>query len=152
MSLPYHARRSTSYTSIVGTLTIWRHAFAVTGQPVIGPLDAEVRLPARCSSALLLDWAAYGATAGAYRERQTRLERVLDLPVSVQAIETGVQEAAVEVAAFAAEPVAVPTSEPPGRLLVVQADRKGVPMVPRRSASAPPVLVPVDLHVLAPAA
>jgi hypothetical protein len=137
VSLPYHDRRSISYTSIFGKLTIWRHAFTVTGQPVICPLDAELSLPARCYSDLLLEWAAYGATAGAYRESQTMLERLLELPVSVQAIETGVQEAAADVAAFVTEPVAAPTSEPPGRLLVVQADGKGVPMVPAETGATP---------------
>ena len=137
VSLPYHDRRSIGYTSIFGKLTIWRHAFTVTGQPVICPLDAELSLPERCYSDLLLEWATYGATAGAYRESQTMLERLLELPVSVQAIETGVQEAATDVAAFAAQAVAATATEPPGRLLVAQADGKGVPMVPAETGAPP---------------
>jgi hypothetical protein len=136
-SLPYHDRRSVSYMSIFGKLTIWRHAFTVPGQPVICPLDAELSLPARCYSDLLQEWAAYGATAGAYRESQEMLARLLELPVSVQAIETGVQEAAVDVAAFATQPVSAATTEPPGRLLVAQADGKRVPMVPAETGATP---------------
>lgn len=135
--LPYHDRRSVNYTSIFGKVTIWRHAFTVTGQPVICPLDAELSLPERCYSDLLQEWATYGATAGAYRESQTMLGRLLELPVSVQAIETGVQEAAVDVAAFATQPVSAAPTEPPGRLLVVQADGKGVPMVPAETGATP---------------
>jgi hypothetical protein len=135
--LPYHDRRSTSYVSIFGKLTIWRHAFALTGQSVVCPLDAELSLPARCYSDLLQEWAAYGATAGAYRESQTLLERLLGLEVSVQALETGLQEAATDVAEFASQPVTVTATEPPGRLLVVQADGKGVPMVPAETGAPP---------------
>jgi hypothetical protein len=135
--VPYHDRRSTNYTSIFGKLTIWRHAFAMTGQPVVCPLDAELSLPERCYSDLLQEWAAYGATAGAYRESQTMLERLLELPLSVQAIETGVQEAATDVAEFATQSVVATAIEPPGRLLVVQVDGKAVPMVPAETGATP---------------
>jgi hypothetical protein len=127
--LRYHDRRSTGYLSIFGKLRIWRHAFTAPGQPVVCPLDGELSLPERCYSDVLREWATYGATDGAYRASQTVLERVLGLPLSVQAIETAVQEDAEDVAAFLTEPPAA-SAEQPGRLLVVQADGKGVPLVP----------------------
>ena len=132
--LRYHDRRSIGYLSIVGTLRIWRHAFTAPGQPVVCPLDAALGLPERCYSDVLREWATYGATDGAYRESQTVLERVLGLRLSVQAIETAVQEDAADVAAFLTEPPAAGPA-PAGSLLVVQADGKGVPMVPAETGA-----------------
>lgn len=132
--LRYHDRRSIGYLSIFGKLRVWRHAFTAPGQAVVCPLDAELGLPERCYSDVLREWATYGATDGAYRASQTVLERVLGLTLSVQAIETAVQEDAVDVAAFLAEPPAA-SPEPAGRLLVVQADGKGVPMVPAETGA-----------------
>jgi hypothetical protein len=136
VQLRYHDRRSIGYLSIFGKLRIVRHAFTAPGQPVVCPLDAALSLPARCYSDVLREWATYGATDGAYRASQTMLERVLGLTLSVQAIETAVQEDAEDVAAFLAEPPAA-GPEPPGRLLVVQADGKGVPMVPGETGVPP---------------
>jgi hypothetical protein len=124
--LRYHDRRSIGYLSIFGKLRVWRHAFTAPGQPVVCPLDAAVSLPERCYSDVLREWASYGATDGAYRASQAVLERVLGLTVSVQAIETAVQEDAADVAAFLTEQPSASLA-PPGRLLVVQADGKGVP-------------------------
>lgn len=132
--LRYHDRRSTGYLSIFGKLRIWRHAFTTPGQPVICPLDAELGLPERCYSDVLREWATYGATDGAYRASQAVLERVLGLTLSIQAIETAVAEDAADVAAFLTEPPAA-QEEPPGRLLVVQADGKGVPLVPAQTGA-----------------
>jgi len=134
IELRYHDRRSIGYLSIFGKLRIWRHAFTAPGQPVVCPLDAALSLPERCYSDVLREWATYGATEGAYRESQTVLERVLGLTLSVQAIETAVQEDAADVAAFLTEPPAA-RQEPPGSLLVVQADGKGVPLVPAETGA-----------------
>jgi hypothetical protein len=132
--LRYHDRRRTSYVSIFGKLAVWRHAFTAPGQPVVCPFDAALSLPERCYSDVLREWATSGATDGAYRASQTVLERVLGLTVSVQAIETAVAEDAEDVAAFLTEPPAA-RQEPPGRLLVVQADGKGVPLVPAETGA-----------------
>jgi hypothetical protein len=132
--LRYHDRRRTSYFSIFGKLAVWRHAFTAPGQPVVCPLDAALSLPERCYSDVLREWATYGAADGAYRESQTLLERVLGLRLSVQAIETAMAEDAADVAAFLAKPPAADPSAP-GSLLVVQADGKGVPMVPAETGA-----------------
>lgn len=133
--LRYHDRRSIGYLSIFGKLRIWRHAFTAPGQPVVCPLDAALSLPERCYSDVLREWATYGAADGAYRESQTILERVLGVRLSVQAIETAVAEDAIDVAAFLVEPPAA-TPEASGSLLVVQADGKGVPMVPAETGAS----------------
>ena len=66
------------------------------------------------------------------------LGRILGVPLSRQAIETGVADAGGDVAAFDEQPVEPSTLPTVGAILVVQADGKGVAMVPT-SAVAPPV-------------
>jgi hypothetical protein len=90
-------------------------------------LDAELGLPSRCYSDLLRDWAEYCATDEAYDESIRVLERILGLVISKLALETTVQEDAVDVDAFY-EQKPVPLSGDEGSILVVQADGKGVPM------------------------
>jgi hypothetical protein len=126
--LAYHDRRPTTYYSVFGKLVFSRHAFAAPGQPVVCPLDAALGLPARCYSDLLREWAAFGSADAAYRETQTLLGRILGLPLSVQALETGMREDAVDVAAFYARPPDPPPAEA-ATILVAQADGKGVPLV-----------------------
>jgi hypothetical protein len=135
--LRYHDRRPVSYYSVFGKLVFARHAFAAPGQPVVCPLDAELGLPARCYSDLLREWAAYGATDGSYREAQALLGRILGLPLSLQALETGAGEAAADVAAFYAQPLDPARPAPLGTLLVAQADGKGVPIRRARGAAPP---------------
>ncbi|MDQ5851092.1 MAG: ISKra4 family transposase [Chloroflexota bacterium] len=125
--LTYHDCRPITYYSIFGKVRFARHYFAAPGHPGCCPLDAALSLPERCYSDLLREWAAFGATDESYRESQTGLERILGCQLSLQAIETGVQEDAVEVTAFYAQPPDPSTPVPLGPILVVQADGKGVP-------------------------
>ena len=136
--LTYHDQRPTTDDAVFGKVRVWRHYFTTRGQAGRCPLDAELSLPARGDSDLLGEWAAYGATDEAYRESQTGLERILGLPLSLQALDTGVAEAGQDVANFSAQP-AEPTALPAvGTILVVQADGKGVPMV-QPPTQRPPV-------------
>ncbi|MGH8057344.1 MAG: ISKra4 family transposase [Candidatus Entotheonellia bacterium] len=137
--LAYHDQRPTTYYSVVGKVRFWRHYFTAPGQTGICPLDAALSLPARCYSDLLREWAAYGTTDESYRESQTVLERILGLSLSVQALETCVADDAGDVTAFYNQPAAPTTPPTVGTILVVQADGKGVPMVPPQPATeAPP--------------
>jgi hypothetical protein len=61
------------------------------------------------------------------------LKRILGLSLSKQALETAVEEDAVDVEAFYEQKVAPPV-ETEGSILVIQADGKGVPMVRAESA------------------
>ncbi len=124
----YHDRRPTTYYSIFGKVRFDRHYFTAPGQAGVCPLDAALSLPERCYSALLREWAAFGATDESYRESQTGLERILGRALSLQALETGVAEDAVDVTAFYAQPPEPTAPAQLGTILVVQADGKGVPM------------------------
>ena len=159
--LAYHDRRRTTYYSVFGKLAFHRPAYTAPGQPVLCPLDAALGLPARCYSDLLREWMAYGTTDEAYRETETLLARILGLPLSVQALETTVAEAAADVAAFYDRPPDPAAPASAGPLLVAQADGKGVPLVPaqpvprpaRRGRGRPPAskeAVATALYSLAP--
>lgn len=132
-----HDRRERTYFSIFGKVPVERHAFLAAAQPVCCPLDAELSLPERCYSDLLQEWMAYGATEAAYRETAPVLERVLGLRLSVQALETAVAEAACDVAAFYEQPPDPTACAEADAVLVIQADGKGVPLIPPAPGARP---------------
>ena len=159
--LAYHDRRPTTYYSVFGKLAFQRHACTAPGQPVVCPLDAALSLPARCYSDLLREWLSDGTTDESYRESRTLLERILGHPLSLQALETTVTEAAVDVAAFYERPPDAATAPGAATILVAQADGKGVPLVPaappprpaRRGKGHPPATkeaVVTALYTIAP--
>src|SRR6266545_7476009 len=123
--LPYHDQRSISYYSVFGKLAFPRHYF----------YHAELSLPKRCYSDLLRDWLGYESTDSAYRESSSSVARILGLDLSVAALEQVVRDDASDGAAFYDQPADPSAPTPLGRILVVQADGKGVPMV------QPPVAV-----------
>lgn len=134
--LSYHSLRRTTYFSIFGKVQFKRHYFYEKEKKGVCPLDAELSLPPRCYSDLLRDWAEYCTTTESYDESIQVLKRILGLSISKLALETGVREDAVDVAAFYEQkPVPLPKEE--GPILVVQADGKGVPMVREETTSRP---------------
>ena len=136
--LTYHDQRPTTDYSVFGNVRFWRHSFTSSGPEGLCPVDAELSLPARCSSDLRREWAVYGTTDESYRESQTVLERILGLSLSVPALEPCVTEAGADVTTFYEPPVDPTAPVPSGTILVVQADGKGVPMV-QPSPQTPPV-------------
>ena len=128
--LTSHDQRPTTYYSVFGQVRFERHYFTAPGQEGYCPLDAELSLPARCYSDLLREWAVYGATDESYRESQTVLARILGVSLRLQAIETAVVEAGGDVTTFDEQPPERVAPSPAATILVVQADGKGVPMVP----------------------
>jgi len=77
----------------------------------------------------LRDWLGYESTDSAYRESTSTVARILGLDLSIQALESIVLDDAGDVAAFYDRPVLPPAPTAIGRILVAQADGKGVPMV-----------------------
>jgi hypothetical protein len=134
--LKYQEERQTTYFSVFGKVRFRRHYFHAPGQKGACPLDAELSLPPRCYSDLLRDWAEYYTTGESYDESNQVLERILGLSISKQALETAVQEDAVDVETFY-EQKAAPCPETEGPILVIQADGKGVPMVCDQAADPP---------------
>jgi hypothetical protein len=134
--LTNQGKRRTSYFSIFGKVQFRRHYFHAAGQEGICPLDADLSLPPHCYSDLLRDFAEYSTTTESYGESNRILKHILGLSISKQALETAVEEDAVDVEAFY-EQKAVPPPETEGSILVIQADGKGVPMVRDESADQP---------------
>jgi hypothetical protein len=134
--LTYQEKRPTTYFSVFGKVRFRRHYFHAPGHKGVCPLDAELSLPSRCYSDLLRDWAEYCTTNESYNESNGVLKRILGLSISKQALETAVQEDAVDVEAFY-EQKATPPPETEGPILVIQADGKGVPMVRTKPADQP---------------
>lgn len=135
--LAYYDQRETTYFSVFGKFTFPRHSFRAPGQPGCCPVDADLSLPERCYSDLLRDWTGYDATDGAYRETSGAIARILNLELSVQALERNLAADAQDVAAFYAQPASARDPRPAGSILVVQADGKGVPMVQPRLEHPP---------------
>jgi hypothetical protein len=127
MKLKYTDMRPTTYFSVFGKIRFRRHYFHALGHQGVCPLDAELSLPPRCYSDLLRDWAEFSATNESYTESLRVLDHILGLTISKQALETGIQEDAIDVEGFYAQK-AIPALETEGSILVVQADGKGVPM------------------------
>jgi hypothetical protein len=135
--LNYQGLHATTYFSVFGKVRFRRHYFYAPGYGGVCPLDAALSLPARRYSDLLRDWAEYCITDESYDESSRVLKHILNLSISKLALETGVQEDAVDVEAFY-EQKATPPAECEGSILVVQADGKGVPMVRTEPANQAP--------------
>jgi hypothetical protein len=135
--LSYQEMRPTTYFSVFGKVRFRRHYFHAPGHKGLCPLDGELSLPPRCYSDLLRDWAEYCITDESYDDSIRVLSRILGLSISKQALETAVQEDAVDVEAFY-EQKAAPCPQTEGSILVIQADGKGVPMVRTQPADPPP--------------
>lgn len=94
-------------------------------------------MPERSYSDLLRDWSGYDATDGAYRETSSAIARILNLELSVQALETNLAADARDVVAFYAQPASARDPRPARSILAVQADGKGVPLVQPRLENPP---------------
>lgn len=136
-TLSYYDQRLTTYFSVFGKFAFPRHSFRAPGQSGSCPVDAELSLPERCYSDLLRDWTGYDATDGAYRETASAIARILNLDLSVQALEINLAADAQDVAAFYAQPASTRDPRPDGSILVVQADGKGVPLVQPQPENPP---------------
>jgi hypothetical protein len=121
-------QRRKTYLSVFGKICFERHRFFARGRQAVSPLDAELSLPERCYSPLLRDWAGHELAEAPYDSSAQILERILNLRLSKNALETLVGEDAREVDAFYEEKP-LPASEAEGPILVAQADGAGVRLV-----------------------
>ena len=130
---PYHSQQPKAYFSIFGKLMFERAYFHTRGQGGQCPLDEALSLPERCYSDLLMESAELLGVEGAYSKGLRVVARLLGLTLSELALEAGVAEHSQAVKAYYAQKAPFPTTEE-GRILVAQADGKGVPMVRRETA------------------
>ena len=126
--LAYHSQKAVDYVSVFGKLEVSRAYFYAAGYGGKTPQDRALSLPERCYSDLLMEWAEVLAVDSAYDKAVQVLVRMLGIKVSVLAVETAVAEHSRAVLTFYAQPETFPHREE-GRLLVAQADGKGVRLV-----------------------
>lgn len=134
-ALPYHSQQPASYFSVFGKVTFRRAYFYQAGQSCC-PLDAMLSLPARCYSDFLMELAGQLAVDGVFDQAVEILGKFLGVALPKLALETWVREESVLVTAFYDAKATFPANSE-GRLLVAQADGKGVPMVRRETVKAP---------------
>jgi hypothetical protein len=121
-------RRGRDYVSLFGKCAVPRTCSRTPGAPGIFPLDAQVNLPARCSSYVLQAWMTRCAVEPPFQERRGVFAPLLDLEVAESVLRAVAQEAPQDdEACYAQRPV--PPEERAGEVLVVSVDGKGVPMI-----------------------
>lgn len=133
--LPYHSQQPACYFSVFGKVTFRRAYFYYAGQSCC-PLDAVLSLPARCYSDFLMELAGQLAVDGVFDKAVEMLGKFLGVALPKLALETWVREESALVTAFYDEKATFP-ADSEGRLLVAQADGKGVPMVRSETVKAP---------------
>lgn len=133
-AMPYHSQQPASYFSVFGKVTFRRAYFYHAGQSD-SPLDAALSLPARCYSDFLMELAGQLAVDGVFDKATEILGKFLGVVLPKLALETWVREESALATVFYDEKATF-SANSEGRLLVAQADGKGVPMVRRETVTA----------------
>jgi hypothetical protein len=133
--LPYHMDKESTYQSVFGEVKINRSYYWRKGEKGSFPLDAELNLPDRRYSYLLDKWVQSSVVEMPYEKSVERFAELLGIPVT----KLGQQNVAREVGRYFTEfyrqkPVFDPETE--GSLIGVQADGKGVRMIPSEKPQA----------------
>jgi hypothetical protein len=120
-------RHKRPYLSIFDEITIERTCYG-HDRVEAAPLDARLHLPRRQYSYLLQQWLGAFVVDDAHAEAIRKLGTILGLEITVRASEDLNREQASDVEVFQ-DRLPVPDAAEEGRLLVVTADCKGVPLV-----------------------
>jgi hypothetical protein len=125
------------YQSIFGEFQLERTVYGSwEGQKIEAvPLDARLQLPESAYSYVLQDWAQALGVEHAFARGAETLRRMLGLIVPVDSLERMNRQMAESVTDFR-ESLPAPSAKDEGKILVVTADNKGVPM--RRPAKELP--------------
>jgi hypothetical protein len=115
------------YLSIFGAIDIERTCYG-HGRVEAAPLDAPLHLPQRRYSYVLQRWLGSFVVDDAHAEAIRKLGTILGIEIAIKASEDLNREQAGDVEVFQAR-LPVPDAAEEGRLLVVTADCKGVPLV-----------------------
>lgn len=126
--IPFHSVKDRKYLSIFGDLNIPRAYFWKSGMPGTFPLDAELNLPEHHHSYLLDKWIQCRITEEPYEEAIESICDLLDQKVTKRVVQQITSEASQEVENYYSQKT---DFKDEGSHLVVQADCKGVIMVPK---------------------
>lgn len=126
--IPFHSIKSRNYLSIFGDIRIKRAYFWKPGVKGIFPLDAELNLPIRIHSYLLDKWVQQGITEGPCQKAIKHIGDLFHLKITKQISQKITIESSQDVENFYKKKSNFPDEGP---YIVIQADCKGVVMVPR---------------------
>ncbi|MEK7995399.1 MAG: ISKra4 family transposase [Planctomycetota bacterium] len=101
------------------------------------PLDTRLQLPASEFSYVLQDWDQALAVENSYAQTDTVLHRILGFHQPVDSLERMSKDMSQEVEGYR-ESQPIPPAREEGKILVVSADGKGIPM--RRASGEAPIL------------
>ncbi len=120
------------YFSIFGKFGVPRTCYRLEGYPGIMPLDAQADLPERCYSYLLQDMTDFLSIRDPYGQSFETFERFFDIGISASRFEVIAQAGCASYDDFY-EHKPPPPPETEGKILVVQFDGKGVPIIKREA-------------------
>jgi hypothetical protein len=117
------------YQSIFGEFCLERTVYGTReGQKIeAAPLDARLHLPESAYSYVFQNWAQVLGVNHAFARTAETLQRILGLQAPVDSLERMSRQMAESVPDFR-ESLPAPVAEEEGKILVVTADNKGVPM------------------------
>lgn len=126
--LPFHAMKKRKYLSIFGDIEIIRPYFWKSGSVGLFPMDAELNMPKHHHSYLLDKWIQHRATEEPYEKAIDSICDLLDQKVSKRLVQQITDQASKNVDEYYQQKRNYPNE---GSHLVVQADCKGVRMLPK---------------------
>lgn len=134
--LGVHSHKSRRYLSLFGEIALERPYYWQRGRTGRFPMDEALSLPEDLYSDLLREHADLLSAQMAYGEVAAVIEHLLGLRLSTSTLTRLVERDAADVVAFYAQQ-RPPKPEGEAEILVVQADGKGVPMLPSEQAASP---------------
>lgn len=134
-TLPYHSTRECRYLSIFGEVVIGRAYYWKEGEKGCFPLDQVLNLPERRYSYLLCKWVQGSVVEEPYDKAIERFRGLLEIPISKLGQENVARRAGSCFKPFYSRKQPFdPDSE--GRIIGVEADGKGVRMIPSEKPDA----------------
>jgi hypothetical protein len=127
-TLPFHSWKPRQQLTIFGDVRIERSYFYQSGVGGYFPLDEAVNLPPELYSDVVQEIHAELAVVQPYRHGHDFLQRWLNLSVSSRAVQAIVTESGESMVAFY-EQIPPPVANATAKILVAQADGKGVPLI-----------------------
>ena len=126
--LPYYRDTKREYFSIFGKVEMFRPYFYRKGIGGETSLDGELSLGEDCYSDLVREISEYLGVDSVYHKASEIMERLLGLHLSSRVVDANIAVDAEDVEAYYAQKPAPPPSKE-AKILVLQADGKGVPMI-----------------------
>ncbi len=137
-ALPYHSMKKITYISFFGKLEFERSYYWCIGEDGFCPLDAKLNMPENRYSYYLSEWVQDSVADGAYDKAIQRYSNLLNVPLSKLCQENITQKAGASFDDFYRQKDTSSFKEE-GSTICIQADCKGVRMIPSEKPETSPV-------------